>query len=154
MDFVSAAIHENDPDLVFLCRALADDRIPESKDGLLRDIQIEYRTGNFSVAFTKLRQFLDARGLNTGRWEPDRGAFQVLRRAKVTQGALASAIGVSQSAVSQFEKGRTTLSLARLLLAAAFFEVQPNAIIITLRGKANQAEVVRIDVRGASSLKS
>ena len=55
-----------------------------------------------------------------------RSELQARRGERVTQKALAKALGVSQPAVTDWEKGRSEPDLATIVRLAAFLEVAPS----------------------------
>ncbi len=81
------------------------------------------------MAIVLLSEHLAASGLGGGAVELDRGRFVALRTfRRKKQKDVAKALGITPGALSQIER-KGNLGLARLLLAAALFDVPPSEII-------------------------
>ena len=142
-NFEEAAIAERDPDLVYLCRDLSKSDVAECQ-GELKAVQQAFRGADFKDAFELLRRFLRKHRLAAnGPFDGDRSSFKTLRKSRGSQEVLAAAIGVSQSAISKFERGER-LGLASLLLAADYLHKDPRTIIQAPE-IAPTADVLRID---------
>jgi DNA-binding XRE family transcriptional regulator len=113
-----------DLSLFILCRTLSESPIAPAPS-VVRHVQDAFRSGDAAASIRAMDDLLTAANLlPDGPVDVDPTRFaqiRILRRR--TQQELASAIGVKPAVVSHLEKGRNSLALERLLLAAALLEV-------------------------------
>lgn len=149
--FRQAARRFSDPQVALLCRELAE-APPLPPGSEIHEVQTRFGSGDFDGSFSLLQSFLERYRIHPRQpWSPDREAFRVFRKAKrITQVELAVALGVSQSAVSQFEARNGYLKFANLVIAATFLDASPREFIISISASPSQSNVLRIDRSSAS----
>lgn len=130
-EYNPSALSEEERALALLCQALHD--LPEAEDeGPVLSVQQAFRIGNVPEAISLIRDFLAVNGLDHAarKHAINPTAFRYQRRRnRLTQEALARALGVKAPQISHVEQGRNSLSLPRIVLALSCFGVQADEIL-------------------------